>query len=209
MLSRRFLLAGASATAAAGLFVSFRQQPASAAPLPAEPWAEKLIIAAQGQIGVTLLYDPSYTKIPYPGGDVPRFRGVCTDVIVRAYRDALNVDLQKLVHEDMRRAFSAYPTRWGMKRPDSNIDHRRVPNLQVFLKRRDTELAVSDKGLDYQPGDIVTQMLPGNKPHILLVANLLNGDGSRPLMIHNIGWGARMEDVLFEYKVTGHYRFQG
>lgn len=208
MLSRRLLLLGASAAAATGLVASFRQ-PSFAALLPAEPWAEKLIAAARSQIGVTLLYDPSYTKIPYPGGDVPRFRGVCTDVIVRAYRDALNIDLQKRVHEDMSRAFSAYPKTWGLKRPDSNIDHRRVPNLQVFLKRRKAELAVSDKGLDYRPGDIVTQMLPGGRPHILLVANLLNGDGSRPLMVHNIGWGARMEDALFGYEVTGHYRFQG
>jgi hypothetical protein len=208
MLSRRLLLLGSSATAAAGAFATFRQ-PSSAAPLPAEPWADKLITAARGQIGVTLLYDPSYTKIPYPGGDVPRFRGVCTDVIVRAYRDALNVDLQQLVHEDMSRAFSAYPKTWGLKHPDSNIDHRRVPNLQVFLKRHNAALAVSDVGSDYQPGDIVTQMLPGGRPHILLAANLLNAAGSRPLMVHNIGWGAQMEDVLFTYEVTGHYRFQG
>ena len=109
----------------------------------------------------------------------------------------------------MRIAFSAYPKTWGLKAPDSNIDHRRVPNLQTFLKRRKADLRVSDQGMDYQPGDIVTQMLPGHKTHIVLVSNLLNPEGTRPLVIHNIGWGAKVEDVLFAYEVTGHYRFAG
>jgi len=208
MLSRRFLLAGGSAAAVVGLVSAFRS-PASAGTLPAEPWAAKLIAAAQSQIGVTLLYDASYTKISYPGGDVPRFRGVCTDVVVRAYRDGLNVDLQRLVHEDMLRAFSAYPKTWGLAHVDSNIDHRRVPNLQVFLKRRGAELPVPGDALGYAPGDIVTQMLPGGRPHILIVSNLLSEDGTRPLMIHNIGWGARMEVALFGYPITGRYRFSG
>jgi hypothetical protein len=208
MLSRRFLLAGGSAAAAVGL-LSASERPASTGTLPVEPWAEKLIAAAHSQIGVTLLYDASYTRIPYPGGDVPRFRGVCTDVIVRAYRDGLNIDLQRLVHEDMLRAFSTYPKTWGLTHADSNIDHRRVPNLQVFLKRRGAQLPVPDGALGYTPGDMVTQMLPGGRPHILIVSNLLSEDGTRPLMIHNIGWGARLEDALFGYAITGRYRFSG
>jgi hypothetical protein len=208
MLSRRLLLAGGSAAAATGLFSTLKG-PATAGTIAAEPWAEKLITAARGQIGVTLLYDPSYTRIAYPGGDVPRLRGVCTDVIIRAYRDGLNVDLQRLVHEDMIGSFSAYPKNWGLTHADSNIDHRRVPNLQVFLKRRKADLPVPDNALDYQPGDIVTQMLPGNRPHILIVSDQLSADGTRPLMIHNIGWGAQEADVLFGYPITARYRYSG
>lgn len=208
MLSRRFLLAGGAAAAAVCSIFTVGDS-ASAGTLPSDPWAEKLIAAARRQIGVTLLYDASYTKLPYPGGDVPRLRGVCTDVIIRAYRDSAGIDLQRLVHEDMTRAFSAYPKTWGLTRTDSNIDHRRVPNLQTFLKRRKAELPVPGRGLEYRPGDIVTQMLPGNRPHILIASNLLNGDGSRPLMIHNIGWGAQEADVLFDYPITGRYRFSG
>lgn len=208
MLSRRILLAGAL-TAGAGYLALPGTRSASAGTVPAEDWAEKLVKAGQSQIGVTLVYDPAYTALDYPNGDVPRVKGVCTDVIVRAYRDGLGIDLQRLVHEDMRRAFSAYPRKWGLASPDSNIDHRRVANLQTFFKRRKAELPVSPAGADYLPGDIVTQMLPGNKTHIVLVANLLNPEGTRPLAIHNIGWGARIEDVLFAYEVTGHFRFRG
>jgi uncharacterized protein YijF (DUF1287 family) len=207
ILRRTFLGFGALAGGACLLPVFNRH--AAAETLPADPWAEKLITAARSQVGVTLLYDPSYTKIPYPGGDVPRLRGVCTDVVVRAYRDALNVDLQKLVHDDMAAAFSTYPKTWGLKRTDSNIDHRRVPNLRVFLKRQKAERPVTTSGLDYLPGDIITQRLPGNKPHILIVSNVLNAEESRPLTIHNIGWGARMEDMLFGFEITGHYRYSG
>lgn len=208
MLSRRILLAGAL-TAGASYLALPGTRSASAGTVPAEDWAEKLVNAGQSQIGVTLVYDPAYTALDYPNGDVPRVKGVCTDVIVRAYRDGLGIDLQRLVHEDMRRAFSAYPRKWGLASPDSNIDHRRVANLQTFFKRRKAELPVSPAGADYLPGDIVTQMLPGNKTHIVLVANLLNPEGTRPLAIHNIGWGARIEDVMFAYEVTGHYRFRG
>ena len=167
--------------------------------------AQKLVAAARRQVGVTTAYDPAYSKLDYPGGDVPRERGVCTDVIVRAYRDGLGLDLQVLVHEDMRRAFSAYPPLWGLKRTDRNIDHRRVPNLQAFFKRAGAALA---NGTDYQPGDIVSQMLPGNLPHIGIVADERTADGARPLVVHNIGAGARIEDVLFAYPATGHYRFR-
>ncbi len=131
------------------------------------------------------------------------------DVIVRAYRDGLNLDLQALVNADMRLAFNAYPKNWGLKTTDSNIDHRRVPNLKTFFKRQNAEQPVGTDGLTYTPGDVVTQMLPGNKPHIAIVGDVLNDDGTRPLLIHNIGWGAKMEDILFAFPITGHYRYRG
>jgi uncharacterized protein YijF (DUF1287 family) len=169
--------------------------------------ALKLVAAARAQIGVTLSYNPAYIRLAYPGGDLPADRGVCTDVIVRAYRSALNLDLQRLVHEDMKSAFAAYPPQWGLTRPDPNIDHRRVPNLQAFLRRNGLSLPVTDNPADYRPGDLVTQMLPGNLPHIAVVSDRRSPDGARPLVIHNIGAGAREEDRLFEFPITGHYRF--
>jgi len=169
--------------------------------------ALKLVAAARAQIGVTLSYNPAYIRLAYPGGDLPADRGVCTDVIVRAYRSALNLDLQRLVHEDMKSAFAAYPRQWGLTRPDPNIDHRRVPNLQAFLRRNGLSLPVTDNPADYRPGDLVTQMLPGNLPHIAVVSDRRSPDGARPLVIHNIGAGAREEDRLFEFPITGHYRF--
>ncbi len=174
----------------------------------AEPWAEKLIAAAEGQIGVTVLYDPAYVSLAFPNGDLPRERGVCTDVVVRAYRDALGFDLQQAVNKDMKAHFSAYPKIWGLSRPDRNIDHRRVPNLQTYFKRRGADLPVSANPADYLPGDIVTQMLPGNLPHMAIVTRRLSPDGSRPMMVHNIGAGTRLEDRLFEFELTGHYRFK-
>lgn len=167
---------------------------------------ETLLAAARAQIGVTTIYDPAYQRLPFPGGDPPRGRGVCTDVIIRAFRDAFGLDLQKEVNADMRAAFAAYPKRWGLTRPDSSIDHRRVPNLQVFFTRRGRTLPVSTQAVDYQPGDMVTQLLPGALPHIAFVAQEKSREG-RPLLIHNIGAGARMEDGLFTYPVTGRYRF--
>lgn len=195
MISRRALFAALLACAA---------RPAFAA-----RWQDRLVAAAEAQIGQTLYYDPAYVKLGYPGGDVPLERGVCTDVVIRAYRKGLGLDLQKLVHEDMAVDFSAYPKSWGLARPDSNIDHRRVPNLQTYLGRRRASLGVSDKAADYRPGDLVTMRLPGNLPHIAIVSATMNGDGVRPLLVHNIGRGARKEDVLFAYEVTGHYRFGG
>jgi uncharacterized protein YijF (DUF1287 family) len=172
-----------------------------------EPWAAKLIAAAESQIGKTLSYDPAYTQLSYPGGDVPIEKGVCTDVIIRAYRDGLGIDLQKLVHEDMRANFSAYPAKWGLKRADRNIDHRRVPNLMTYFKRKRAALPVSSEGRDYLPGDVVTMNLPGNLTHIVLVTHRPNADASRPLCVHNIGAGARLEDTLFAFEITGHYRW--
>ncbi|MES2321215.1 MAG: DUF1287 domain-containing protein [Pseudomonadota bacterium] len=167
--------------------------------------AADLVAAAKTQIGVTLRYDPRYEKLAYPGGDVPLERGVCTDVVIRAYREN-GIDLQRLVHEDMRRAWDAYPKLWQLKRPDSNIDHRRVPNLQAFFTRHGKTLARTLNGQDYQPGDIVTWMLPGNLPHVGIVADKKSPAGL-PLVIHNIGAGTQMEDRLFAYPITGHYRY--
>lgn len=182
---------------------------ASAQLLPTEAWAQKLIAAATSQIGITTGYDPAYRRIDYPGGDVERGVGVCTDVIIRAFRDGLDVDLQKLVHMDMKRAFGAYPKNWGLRSTDRNIDHRRVPNLQAFFDRKGAKLPTGSSGSDFRPGDIVTQIVPVGLPHIALVSNTTNNDGSRPLVIHNIGRGTRMEDTLFTYDITGHYRFSG
>jgi hypothetical protein len=175
----------------------------------AEPWADKLVKAAESQIGVTLAYDASYHKIAYPGGDVPREIGVCTDVVVRAYRDGLGIDLQKLVHEDMERAFSAYPKLWGLASTDRNIDHRRVPNLRTFFERRSAAVTVGESGKDYKPGDIVSQVLPDGRPHIGIISGRVNDAGTAPLLIHNIGRGTRAEDILFALEITGHYRFAG
>jgi uncharacterized protein len=157
-------------------------------------------------VGVTLTYDPAYSRLPFPGGDVPRARGVCTDVLIRAYRDAFGVDLQALVNADMRRAFGAYPRRWGLRRPDVNIDHRRVPNLQTFLSRKGAARTVTGNVADWLPGDIFTSMIDGRLPHTGIVSDR-RGAGGRPLVIHNIGQGAREEDALFTYPLTGHYRW--
>jgi uncharacterized protein YijF (DUF1287 family) len=168
---------------------------------------DMLVAAARTQIGVTVDYDPRYERLAFPNGDVPMERGVCTDVIVRAYRK-LGVDLQALVNQDMRRAWSAYPKQYGLKRPDPNIDHRRVPNLQTFLRRQGSALPLSTEPGKYQPGDVVTWRLPGNLTHIGLVSDQQSPRGV-PLIIHNIGRGARLEDMLFAYEVTGHYRWAG
>jgi uncharacterized protein YijF (DUF1287 family) len=164
-----------------------------------------IVHGAHGQIGMTLRYDPSYRALDYPNGDVPIELGVCADVVVRALRASRGIDLQKLVHEDMKQHFSRYPQKWGLRGPDKNIDHRRVPNLQTFFKRVGWELPVSKKPGDYQPGDIVTCIVPPHLPHIMIISDQTNM-AQRPLIIHNIGRGAQEEDRLFESKLTGHYR---
>jgi len=151
-------------------------------------------------------YDPSYYRLAYPGGDVPAGKGVCTDVIIRAYR-MFGVDLQKEVHEDMLAHFALYPKIWGATRPDSNIDHRRVPNLMVFFERKGTLLGTSALPDAYQPGDIVCWDLGGGVTHIGLVSSIRSADGKRFCIIHNIGAGQVLEDVLFDFKIIGHYRF--
>lgn len=162
-----------------------------------------LVQAARKQIGVTLSYDPSYRSIPYPNGDVPVETGVCTDVVIRALR-TLGLDLQKLIHEDMRKNFSKYPKIWGLKKPDKNIDHRRVPNISCWMKRQHWSLPISKNPSDYKAGDIVTWNLSSGVPHIGIVSDKKNGQC--PLIIHNIGAGTQEEDCLFEFTLTGHYR---
>jgi uncharacterized protein YijF (DUF1287 family) len=173
---------------------------------PSAP-ASQLVAAARAQVGITTIYDPAFVKLAYPGGDLPRERGVCTDVVVRAYRDAFGVDLQQLVHADMLASFASYPRMWGLRAPDTSIDHRRVLNLEVFFRRKGRQLPVSRSPVDYAPGDLVTQELPGGLPHIAIVSDTLSQDGIRPLVIHNIGRGTRIEDTLFAYRITGHFRF--
>ncbi len=146
--------------------------------------------------------------IGYPGGDVPPEIGVCTDVVIRAYR-ALGIDLQRRVHEDMRGAFDRYPQRWGLHRPDPNIDHRRVPNLRVFFRRHGMEFPVTDVASNYVAGDLVTWIVGDSLPHIGIVVDRRSPDGKRPLVVHNIGAGPKLEDVLFAYPITGHYRYEG
>lgn len=164
-----------------------------------------LVTAARRQIGVTVSYDPAYVRLPYPGGDVPASRGVCTDVVIRALRTQ-RIDLQQRVHEDMRAHFAKYPQKWGLRGPDSNIDHRRVPNLQTWFERQGWSVPVTSHAANYRAGDLVTWMLPGNLPHIGIVSDRRTMIGGTPLIIHNIGRGTREEDILFDHKITGHYR---
>lgn len=171
-----------------------------------ENFKEKLVAAAIERTKHRVTYDGSYRRINYPGGDVPDDRGVCTDVIIRCYR-AVGVDLQKEVHTDMKTSFSAYPQQWSLTTPDANIDHRRVPNLYTFFKRKGVKVAVTDNPDDYQPGDIVFWMLGVNRPHIGIVVDQRSRDGKRPLVVHNIGLGPMREDTLFEYEIYGHFRY--
>lgn len=188
--------------------------------------ANQLVNASMARIGKTVLYDPSYQRLSYPEGDVADDRGVCTDVVIRAYR-AIGHDLQRLVHEDMRKSFAAYPKRWGLSRPDRNIDHRRVPNLRRFFARHGKDLRISLRASDYRPGDLVTwdltrsfrdtkvvaarqhrsRMKFGRKPHIGIVTDRMSADGKRPLIVHNIGAGTRLDDILFAFQITGRYRY--
>lgn len=166
--------------------------------------------AALSRLSSHVIYDGSYIRISYPNGDVPSNTGVCTDVIIRSYRK-IGIDLQKQLHEDIKDNFSIYPSKriWGLNRPDTNIDHRRVPNLQVFFSRKGSKLSVSRKASDYKSGELVTWMLPGNLPHIGIITSKLSVDGKRPLVVHNIGQGPVLEDMLFKYKITGHYKYDG
>ena len=172
-----------------------------------EPTTDRFIAAALAQTQHQVTYDGAYRRIPYPGGDVPSDRGVCTDVVIRAYR-AIGIDLQQHVHEDMLVAFDAYPKFWRLSRPDTNIDHRRVPNLQTYFVRHGFDLSISKRAGDYRPGDLVTWTLPGNLPHIGIVSNRRTADGQRWQVVHNIGRGPELEDMLFAYPISGHYRMQ-
>lgn len=175
---------------------------------PALPFGQRLSAAAEERATHAVSYDAAYVRIAYPGGDVAEDRGVCSDEVVRAYR-LLGIDLQRLVHEDMARAFGAYPRRWGLAHPDRNIDHRRVPNLAVFFARHGASVPVSARGLDYLPGDVVAFALPDGRPHIGVVTERVSADGQRRLVMHNIGWGPQIEDMLFTLSITGHFRYQG
>lgn len=171
-------------------------------------FAQTLSQAALERTTHEVRYDGRYRSLSYPNGDVPANTGVCTDVVIRSYR-ALGIDLQKRVHEDMKAHFKSYPKNWGLRRTDSNIDHRRVPNLQVFFSRRGQSLKVTHNPKNYQPGDLVTWLLDNNLPHIGIVVERRSEDGKRPLIVHNIGAGPKLEDLLFEFKITGHYRYSG
>ena len=168
--------------------------------------ASPIVQAARTQIGQTTIYDPAYVGLKYPGGDVPLERGVCTDVIIRALRKGAGLDLQKLVHEDMKKAFAKYPKIWELKKTDRNIDHRRVPNLSCYFERKGYSLGASKNKRDYLAGDLVA-CLVGKRPHIMIVSDKKAEDGT-PLVIHNIGSGTKEENTLFAFKITGHFRLK-
>ncbi|WP_208610902.1 DUF1287 domain-containing protein [Pasteurella testudinis] len=164
----------------------------------------QLVNDAKKQIGVTLFYDSGYRRLAYPMGDIEQHKGVCTDVVIRALRHQ-NRDLQQLVHQDMKKAWKAYPKIWGLKSTDRNIDHRRVPNLETFFKRHAKVRSLTEID-DFLAGDIVTWRLPNNAPHIGIVSDKKSRSGV-PLIIHNIGFGTQEEDILLKYKMLGHYRY--
>jgi uncharacterized protein len=170
------------------------------------PALKPVVEGAIEQTRYTFGYDPSYVKIAYPGGDLPLEKGVCSDVIVRAFRKG-GVDLQKEVHLDMERSFSAYPNKWGLGKPDTNIDHRRVPNLMTYFNRMRKALTITDDPKDYLPGDVVAWDLGSGLLHIGIVTNTKSQGGQNPGVVHNIGAGAKLEDVLFSWRIIGHYRY--
>jgi uncharacterized protein YijF (DUF1287 family) len=189
---------------ALSVFAAQRQPPSAAR----QDFLRQFVAAAIDRTHHVVRYDSAYVRIPYPGGDVPAGTGVCTDEVIRAYR-AVGVDLQKEVHEDMVANFSGYPTRWGRQSPDSNIDHRRVPNLMVFFSRKGELLPITSRADDYAPGDLVTWELNGGATHIGMVVDRKTVLTRRNMIVHNIGEGPKMEDVLFHWKITGHYRYFG
>lgn len=170
------------------------------------PVLKRVVDNAIEQTTYTHAYDQSYVKLAYPGGDVPLERGACSDVIIRAFRQG-GVDLQEEIHEDMTRSFSAYPQKWGLTKPDANIDHRRVPNLMTYFARQGKSLPISRNAQDYLPGDVVAWDLGGGTTHIGLVTNIMFENREGFLIAHNIGAGVRAEDVLFSWRIIGHYRY--
>jgi len=177
-------------------------------PVPAfaDSGSEAIVNSARARTLAEVTYDPKYVRLTYPGGDVPANTGVCTDVVIRTFRNAFNFDFQKAVHEDMRSNFKAYPNHWGLKSPDKNIDHRRVPNLEVFLRRQGAAVPITRNPEDYLPGDIVSWKLGGRIAHIGIVSDRKIADGT-PLIIHNIGQGPVEENILWIPEMTGHFRF--
>ncbi|MBP6556846.1 MAG: DUF1287 domain-containing protein [Flavobacterium sp.] len=167
---------------------------------------EKISTAAIAIVDPNIIYTPRYVSIKYPNGDVPSKTGVCTDVVIRAYRK-LGIDLQKEVHEDMAQNFSKYPTKWGLKKTDTNIDHRRVPNLEVFFTRKGQKLAVTQNAKDYKTGEIVTWIINGKLPHIGIITHKKSPEGN-PMIVHNVGGGQVLEDCLFRYEIVGHFKYE-
>jgi uncharacterized protein YijF (DUF1287 family) len=207
----RFSLALAVLTIALGFAAEARfVQTSRASQSNQITFLEKLSAAAIERTHHVVRYDPKYVRIPYPGGDVPTDTGVCSDEVIRAYR-ALGIDLQKEVHEDIAANFSVYPNhiRWMLFHPDPNIDHRRVPNLMVFFSRKGSSLPISTRAEEYGPGDLVTWDLGGGVPHIGIVVGRKSSQSGRYMVVHNIGAGPKMEDVLFSWKITGHYQYFG
>ena len=196
------------AACAAGLLAALAAAiPATAAATgPNEADVAGVLAAAHAQVGVTRVYDPAWRRIDFPNGDVPADRGVCADVIVRAWR-AIGIDLQVEVNRDMRAHFAAYPRIWGLRGPDPNIDHRRVPNLETFLGRHAIVLAATAVAADYLPGDLVSWRLERGEPHIGVVSDRRSADGARPLIVHNVGAGTQVEDVLLRWPPVGHFRY--
>jgi uncharacterized protein YijF (DUF1287 family) len=192
------------------VFASALAWPSNATLSSHEDFTRRLVAAALERTQHSVRYVSAYVRIPYPGGDVPADTGVCTDEIIRSYR-AVGVDLQKEVHEDMLKNFASYPNkrRWLLGHPDSNIDHRRVPNLMVFFQRKGETLPITNHAEDYSPGDLVTWDLGSGVPHIGIVVDRMPNWGRRHMIVHNIGQGPKMEDVLFDWKITGHYRYFG
>lgn len=174
----------------------------------ADDFEGDLVNAAFERTKHFVLYNGAYRSIKYPNGDVPDNIGVCTDVVIRSYR-TIGVDLQKLVHEDMLENFIKYPSKkiWGLNKTDSNIDHRRVPNLQTFFKRHGEQLIISSNPKDYKAGDLVTWMVSGNLPHIGIVTDQINSETGNPYIVHNIGLGPKKQDMLFDFKISGHYKY--
>ena len=196
-MDRRGFIVGGSAGLLGGC-----SQPSRAVPVAGK--TATFLAAAHEQTRHLVLYDSGYTRIPYPNGDVAHGKGVCADVIVRAYR-SLGIDMQRLVHEDMVAHFDLYPKKWGLKAPDPNIDHRRVPNLRVFFSRFGQSLPVSQDPSVWKPGDLITNQPSG--PHIAIVSDRMAPGTNRPMVIQNIGWGAKEDDQLLRYPITGHYRY--
>ncbi len=194
------------------VFIFLTQYSVSQASVPSNgeqnEFSQQFVSAAIERTTKNVTYDGRYLRISYPNGDVPEDIGVCTDVVIRSYRK-IGIDLQQRVHEDMQTHFSQYPSKriWGLTQPDSNIDHRRVPNLQTFFTRNGKVLAKSTNKKDYKPGDLVTWVLPGNLPHIGIVLDTADSITGNPLIAHNIGMGPKIDDMLFDYKITGHYRY--
>lgn len=199
------VLLGACLAAALGV-----AQTRQASGNPQQEFLDKFVAAAIERTNHSVKYVSAYVHLDYPGGDVPTDTGVCSDEVIRAYR-AVGVDLQKEVHEDMVKNWPEYPpkAKWHQTRPDSNIDHRRVPNLMVFFSRKGESLPISLRAEDYSPGEIITWDLGGNVPHIGILVNVRSAESGRFLIVHNIGEGPKMEDVLFSWKITGHYRYFG